>query len=156
MDTDQPFMTKLETSIEIAAPIDMVWSILITYADYQNWNPYIIQIEGSATPGETIIVTSVSSVLGKVAQAPVLVVATEPYTMRWEGGLLDKAVFCGDHWLVLTPTSAGTKFAHFEHFTGTLASAILAQHGPAIESDFSIFNTALKAEAERRVAADIS
>jgi hypothetical protein len=142
----------LKTSIDIGAPLDRIWSVLTNYAAYHNWNPYIVRIEGEAVAGETVIVHSMSSALGQLTQAPVLVVAIDPFTMRWEGGLADRGKFKGDHWFVVTPTANGSHLAHFEHFSGTLAQVILDQHGDAIARDFVLFNNALKAEAERLAA----
>jgi hypothetical protein len=49
---------------------------------------------------------------------------------------------------VLTPDGDSTRFDHFEHFSGSLAPAILTAHGETIRASFIRFNDAMKAHAE--------
>jgi hypothetical protein len=141
-------MITLETTIDILAPIDVVWSILIDFPQYEIWNPYIVKIEGEAVAGAVIRVHSLPKADADIQKAPVQVVALEPYSMRWEGGLPDRDKFKGDHWFVLEACDGGTCLQHFEHFSGELAQTILNRHGALIRENFNIFNKAVKAQAE--------
>jgi hypothetical protein len=141
-------MITLDTTIDILAPIDVVWSILIDFPAYEMWNPYILKIEGEAVGGAVISVYSLAKADGDVQKAPVQVVAIAPYTMQWEGGLPDREKFKGDHWFVLEACDGGTCLQHFEHFSGEYAQTILDRHGALIRENFNIFNRALKAHAE--------
>jgi hypothetical protein len=138
----------IETEILIAAPVDAVWAALTDYGGYPDWNPYIVRIDGAPVAGSAITVHSRPMPGGDVMAAPVDVVAVAPWTMRWEGGLPDRAQFKGDHWFVLETTPEGTRLRHFEHFTGSRAVEILAAYRAVITANFERFNTALKARAE--------
>jgi hypothetical protein len=146
-------MTRIETSIVIESAVDTVWSVLIDYAAYGEWNPYVIQIEGSAEAGSLITVHSVPVAGADPMVAPVSVVSVAPYTMRWEGGLPDRTLFKGDHWFVLARDGDMTRLDHYEDFSGTLASGILNAHGEVIRGNFVRFNEALKARAEQLIYA---
>jgi hypothetical protein len=141
-------MITLETTLDIMAPIDGVWSILIDFAGYEMWNPYIVKIEGKAVAGAVITVHSLPKADGDIHKAPVEVVAIAPYAMRWAGGLPDRDKFKGDHWFALEAHGDTTRLRHFEHFTGTMAEGILDKHGALISENFNIFNNALKKQAE--------
>jgi hypothetical protein len=142
-------MTTLETSVRINAPIETVWAILIDFPAYETWNPYMVKIEGEAQAGANILVHSLPVQGGKVMKAPVDVVSIEGFAMRWEGGLPDRGLFMGDHWFVLEWQSNATILRHLEHFSGSMADAIISEHGATIEGNFVIFNNALKIESER-------
>jgi hypothetical protein len=86
-----------------------------------------------------------------MVQAVDVLSVDRPSTMRWEGGLPDRAQFKGDHWWVLEVESPSlTRVRHFEHFSGTLAGPILASHGGTIRANFDRFNRALKVHVESR------
>jgi hypothetical protein len=142
-------MITLQTSIQIEAPIDHVWAILLDFSAYQDWNPYMVHIEGEPQLGATIIVHSVPAPGLEVTAAPVLVIDAAPYKMRWEGGLPDRRKFKGDHWFVLEHVGEATRLRHDEHFSGSLAEMLWTKHGLQIESNFKTFNQALKEKAER-------
>ncbi len=46
--------TLLSTTIEINAPADRVWTILMDFPRYPNWNPFLRQIDGEPTVGNRI------------------------------------------------------------------------------------------------------
>ncbi|SDI32212.1 SRPBCC family protein [Nonomuraea jiangxiensis] len=47
-------MRVIDSSIEIAAPPEEVWAILTDFAKYEEWNPFILQAEGTAAAGATL------------------------------------------------------------------------------------------------------
>lgn len=140
----------IETEIDIAAPATRVWAILIGFDAYADWNPYLVRIEGEPAPGTDIIVTSRPGGEGAEITQSVKVVAVDPpRSMHWQGGLPDRSQFLGDHVFELRALSDGaTRLLHHEHFSGSLADAILDRHGRVIEASFGLFNEALKARAE--------
>jgi hypothetical protein len=70
--------------------------------------------------------------------------------------LPDKSRFKGDHVFALESRKDGTFFKHYEDFSGSDAPTILAKHGEVIESNFEIFNRALKGKAEEYRPATIA
>lgn len=143
-------MTRsIETAAQIMASPEQVWAVLTDYRAYPEWNPYIVRIEGEAQVGSTLIVHAKAAPDRDILVSPVAVLAVEPpRVMRWEGGLPDRNLWRGDHWWIVESHQAGALLRHFEHFSGTLADTILAEHGETIRANFCLFNTALKARAE--------
>ena len=47
-------MYLIETEIEIAASPERVWSILMDFPAYPEWNPFIRSLSGVAKPGEKL------------------------------------------------------------------------------------------------------
>jgi hypothetical protein len=146
MPKDKP--VRLSTEIRIAAPRQRVWQVLTEYAEYATWNPYLVCVEGEARAGTEIIVHSVNRPGMDPVAAPVLVLAVEPFTMRWEGGLPDRSLFKGDHWFELVGDGGTTVLHHYEDFTGSKAAELIAVYREIILDNFRKFNFALKAVTE--------
>lgn len=141
----------IATEIDIARDIERVWAVLTDYADYVNWNPYLVRIEGEARAGTTIVVHA----LGDGAAAPVLqrieVVGVAPYAMRWRAGAADRSELAFDHWFELEPAGPhDTVFKHYEHFSGSRLIEFGPQHEALVGANFLRFNEALKARCEGR------
>lgn len=47
-------MPTTDTHIDIDAPPDRVWQVLTNFADYPNWNPFIIKVQGEPIAGTKI------------------------------------------------------------------------------------------------------
>jgi hypothetical protein len=142
---------RIDTAVEIDAPVERVWSVLTDYARYGDWNPYLVAVEGRAEAGTTVVVDARPAEGGAAGlRYPVDVVEVEaPHLMRWMGGLADRTQFEGDHRWELRPAAAGrTHLRHWEELAGTLAAQIMGD-GSAAAADFDRFNQALKARAER-------
>ncbi len=41
-------------TVEIAAPAQVVWDVLLDYARYPEWNPYTVRVESSCRLGEPV------------------------------------------------------------------------------------------------------
>ena len=48
---------EIITRIEIAAPVERVWSILADFTQYPRWNPFIRSVSGIARRGERLRVS---------------------------------------------------------------------------------------------------
>ncbi len=143
----------VDTSIEIAAPRELVWSVLTDLPSYGEWNPYIQQVDGTGEPGTTVTVTALPTGAEESMTYPVEVIAVEaPTLLKWEGGFPDRLQWCADHRWELAETDTGTVVRHHERFSGELAESILAENRDRVITDFGRFNEALKAESERRFA----
>jgi len=143
-----PVRRRIETRIEIDAPVERVRSVLIDGSQYPDWNPYLVRIEGSIEAGADIVAHARLDT-GQTLPMPVRVVSVEPGCMRWEGGLPDRARFKGDHRFELEAVDGGrTRLRHYEDFTGTQIGDIVVPRESAIRSNFERMNTALRARCE--------
>lgn len=44
-------MRAAECAIEIAAPIEQVWRVMVDFARYPEWNPFIVRVDSSGAVG---------------------------------------------------------------------------------------------------------
>lgn len=145
----------IATEISIARDMAGVWAVLVDFAAYGQWNPYIVRIDGEGRAGSTITVHVVRNETQPALAQEIDLVSIAPYSMRWQGGLPDRGEFAGDHWFVLEPAAPGeTLFKHFENFSGWRVPQFGAEHEMAVVKNFQRFNLALKARCEgKRTAA---
>lgn len=149
LDQADPAARRIATEICIAQDVKHVWAVLVDFAAYGQWNPYIVRIDGEARSGSVITVHAVRSETQTPQAQEIDLVSVAPYTMRWQGGFPDRSEFAGDHWFMLEPAGPReARFKHFEHFSG----ARVPHFGPADEMavvrNFERFNQALKARCE--------
>ena len=140
-------MITIATHIDIAATPDNVWKVLIDYPAYAEWNPYIVRIIGTCGDAQITVHAAARPDAPPILQTIDAVSAEFP-ELVWAGGLADRHQFAGDHRFCVTEIATGTRFDHFEHFTGTQAEALIDRHGALITTNFNRFNIALKQRCE--------
>lgn len=144
-----PAARTIATEIFIARGIAEVWAVLVDFAAYGRWNPYIIRIDGEAKAGTVITVHAARGEMQPALAQNIDLVSIASYTMRWQGGLPDRREFAGDHWFVLEPAGPDeTRFKHYEHFTGSHVPKFGQEDEAAVAANFERFNRALKARCE--------
>lgn len=138
---------SIETSITIAATPARVWSILMDFQGYPDWNPFIRSISGQAKVGGALDV-SVQPPGHAVSRFRPRVVEAEPERLlAWRGTLPVPGLFTGEHRFTLDNAAGGTLFRQTESFSGLLVPFV-GSILKATEAGFSNMNEALKARAE--------
>jgi hypothetical protein len=144
-----PVRRRIDTEIEIAAPLERVWRVLTDAPGYGDWNPYIVKIDGELCTGGEVLAHG-RSVDGREMPMPVEIESVERPAMRWRGGLPDRTLFAGDHFFELEALAEDrTRLHHYENFTGSLIEAIVEQRGSTIRSNFERMNEGLRDYCER-------
>ncbi len=140
-------MRRIDTAIDIAASQAAVWSVLIDFAAYPDWNPFIRRLQGEAKVGARLEVT-VQPPGGSAMTFKPTVRAAEPNReLRWLGRVLVPGLFDGEHGFRLEATSAGCRFHHGETFSGLLVP-LFAGMLTRTEQGFVAMNEALKRRVE--------
>ena len=141
---------EITTTISVAAPPERVWSVLLAFARYPEWNPFVRSIEGQASEGSVISVT-IQSPMGKVMSfRPVILRNSAGRELRWKGKLMLEGIFDGEHYFCLAPSGAGsTEFTHGERFTGLLVPLLRGALDRDTRSGFEAMNRALKQRVEQ-------
>jgi hypothetical protein len=66
-------------SIEIDAPLDVVWSVMLDTAAYGEWNPFVERIDGDSPPAVGVpVVLHVRWASGRTTSSPERITAVEP------------------------------------------------------------------------------
>ncbi len=139
-------MLTYSTSIHIVATAEEVWDILVDVDNWMDWNPTVIEIEGTAAPD------------GKVKLRPkanpkrsINLKVTEfdaPTKMVWTGGML-LGLFKGERTFTIDRRGVGVEFGMTEVYSGPMAGMI-TRSIPDLQPSFDEFAAALKAKAEKR------
>ena len=139
-------MKFYEASVQIAAPSERVWAILMDGAGYARWDSGVERVEGTIGKGETI------KVFSKVSPGrafPVKVSELVPsQRMIWSGGM-PLGLFKGVRTFTLTDQGAGTtRFDMREEFSGPMLPLIWKSM-PDLGPSFQQFANGLKVRAEQ-------
>lgn len=114
-------MRELRTEIDIDARPEEVWEILMDFARYPDWNPFIRSISGDARVDSTIKVHLKPEGGMAMLLEPKVIAADANRKFAWKGSLLIGGIFDGQHEFILEKTDDGkTKFVHREEFSGIL------------------------------------
>ena len=111
---------SIEQTIDIPAPPDAVWDVVVATDQYDQWNPFMPRLERQLQSGHRLTVTIRPK--KKTMTFKPTVVAFEPGRLvRWQGHLGVRGIFDGEHELRLDPTpEGGTRFTRRETFTCVL------------------------------------
>ncbi len=143
-----PVRRRIETSIEISAPVERVRAVLLDGPRYADWNPYLVRIEGAIESGAGILAHGRTED-GDVLEMPVQVVSVGPGGMHWEGGLPDRDQFRGDHRFAWEADGPGRSVLHHtEDFTGALVGEIIAPRLDDVRANFERMNEGLRRHCE--------
>jgi hypothetical protein len=140
-------MRRIETAVDIAAPPAAVWRVLVDFASYPEWNPFVRQIEGEARVGAKLRVTVQPPGRKPMTFRPTVRAAEPARELRWLGHVLIPGLFDGEHAFVLEPSGAGCRLRHEERFTGLLVGAFPGMLA-ATAKGFEALNAALARRVE--------
>ena len=143
-------MYQIVTEIEITASPERVWSILMAFSAYPQWNPFIRSLSGVAKPGEKLRATIQPEERRAMTFRPRVLKAVKQRELRWLGHLGFPGLFDGEHYFKLESKSGGRlMFQQGEIFTGILAPLFRRSLDGATKQGFIAMNEALKREAEK-------
>jgi hypothetical protein len=140
-------MKNLQTEIIINATPEKVWNILMDFAKYPEWNPFVKEITGSQQVGGQLNVT-LNNGKGTSVFTPTVVSNETANVFEWLGSI-PLGLFKGQHRFAIEKINdTQVKFIHSEQFSGLLAGIIMSQIGETTRNGFIAMNKALKERAE--------
>jgi hypothetical protein len=140
-------MKNLQTEIIINATPEKVWSILMDFAKYPEWNPFVKEITGGQRVGGQLKVT-LNNDKGTSVFTPTVVTNETASVFEWLGSI-PLGLFKGQHRFAIEKINdTQVKFIHSEQFSGLLAGLIMGQIGETTRNGFIAMNKALKERAE--------
>ena len=142
------FMRFIDTGIQIRAPCSRVWSILIDFGSYPEWNPFITRIAGRPEAGARLTVRIAPPGQRAMIFRPYVLAASPGRELRLFGRLLIPRLFDGEHAFELADDADGCRFRQTEKFTGLLVTRMPNKLFEATEQGFTVMNEALKRRAE--------
>ncbi|MDJ0657096.1 MAG: SRPBCC domain-containing protein [Xanthomonadales bacterium] len=105
----------VNTQIDIAAPPEEIWAVLLDAKRYPEWNPILEPLSGTYKAGETI--TYRMTIDGESSEVSSTVVGLVPNKeLNQFGGVVGILTF--DHHWVLEPIEGGTRVTQYENYRG--------------------------------------
>ena len=139
----------VETTIEIDATARRVWSVLMDFEAYPEWNPFVRGIQGSAMAGQRLRVSICPPSGRSMRFRPQLLTVNRERELRWRGSLVVPGLFDGEHCFKLEPISASrTRFTQGESFSGLLVALFENRLQGPTRQGFEQMNLALKLRTE--------
>ena len=144
------FRKELRTEIEIHAPAERIWDILVDFAGYPEWNP-VFRFGPDSSPEAGRIKVTIHQPNGRRYSFEPEVLRFEPEReLRWRGRFLLPGLLTGEHVFSLERSAGGaTVFSHWEIFTGLLVPLLGHDLDTNTRKAFESYNRALKRRAER-------
>lgn len=142
-------MTELSTEIEIDAPAERVWKVLMDFESYPEWNPFVREISGKAEVGTTLSVYIKPDGGMGAKLAPSVVNVSENKLFAWKGKLGTSGIFDGQHEFHIEPVADDkVRFVQREEFSGILVPILWPMLKKNTKRGFEDMNRALKERAE--------
>ena len=140
---------EIATEIEIAAAPHRVWSVLLDFASYPEWNPMIRSIEGVALRDERLrIVIKPKGGLGMTLR-PRILTALPNCELRWRGGFRVPRLLEGEHYFLIEPLGPDrVRLRQGERFSGILFRLFAERFRAVTRAGFEAANGALKQRCE--------
>ena len=146
-------MKELHSHIEIDAPPQEVWRVLVDLERYHEWNPFIVEARGVVEQGARLGLVMHPPGGRAVTLKPAVTEVRPREVFEWWGHLVVRGLFDGRHRFELEPTQGGTRVAQTETFTGILVPLLRRSLDTHTAAGFQVMNDALKARVERIRAA---
>jgi hypothetical protein len=137
--------TTVQTRIEIEAPAKDVRAVLVNFADYPNWNPFIVKVDGKVAVGSKLRVT-VKPVGKNTLSGDTIVTALTDSRLAWTGSLAVPGLFRGNHEFIIEDQGTKSMFYQNEKMWGIIVPFIDVK---ADAAGFDLMNEALKKQAEK-------
>ena len=116
-------MHEVRTEVEIEATPERLWSILLDFPSYPEWNPFVRRVKGVAKVGDRLTAFIQPQGGRGMTFRPTVLTVTPNQELRWRGRVLLPGIFDGEHYFQISPLAPGRlRFIQGERFSGILAS----------------------------------
>ena len=142
-------MKVLETEIDINAPREKVWNILVNFENYPQWNPFIKSIRGDLKVRKRLEVLIQLPGSKTFRVTPKVTSYKQFHRFSWLGSVFIYGLFDGHHIFELEENGdQGIKFIHKEEFSGILVPLMWGQLKTKTREGFELMNQSIKELAE--------
>jgi len=145
---------ELQTEIEIDAPVEAVWKVLMDFHLYSEWNPLLIEASvEQGVGGQTKFVSDIPD-FGHIKSKGVVTIMDENSDFTFQVMTLHESFVMAEHKLMIVPLpNQRARFIHREIFNGALVGVML-RFVPLEErttKGFKLMDQALKQRVENRL-----
>ena len=139
----------LHTQIHIQASAAHVWSQLMDFASYPQWNPLVKSLQGQAVLGSRLRAVILLPENKPMTFTPTVMSVVTEKEFSWLGHLGVRGIFDGHHRFVLKALGPNkTLLEHSEDFRGLLIPFFRKSLEKNARQGFELMNRALKQRVE--------
>ncbi|MGO4313639.1 SRPBCC domain-containing protein [Pseudomonas sp. KB_15] len=138
-------------TVDIAAPAELVWAILIDLPAYPQWNPYTVKVESSLVLGERVnLFLPNPGRPGELLHVIEYLVGFEPHRLlAWEMyANADNPDAARREQHIERTGTASCRYHTTDQFLGPTADQVMTDHGVWVQQGFDAVARALKIHAE--------
>ena len=138
-------------TVEIGAPAEHVWRVLVDYPRYPEWNPYTIRVETTLAIGDPIDLhlPNADGSPGTFVNREYLRVVDAPTHLRYDTATEIPGLFAQrDQWITSLGPDRCTYYTT-DAFSGEHADVVVEHTGAWVKAGFDSVAHALKARAEK-------
>ena len=140
-------MQTIKATIDIEASPEAVWAVLMDWAAYPSWNPFIRAITGKAKVGGRIHVR-MGLPLGTAPITATVMRLRPGAEIAWHSDLPVTGLFDRGHIIAIVAQPNGCEITQTQTFDGALAPAISIVADGLARSGLERMNAALKTRVE--------
>ena len=142
-------MATHRTEFEVDASDEQVWTVLVDFERYADWNPSVPSISGELREGSTVSLTLVMPGRPNLNVKAALQEVTPNRRLTWRGHLGADRLFTGYREFALEPLAENrVRVTHIEDLQGWIAPVFEALMGRSVQRHHDTFNESLKSRAE--------
>lgn len=135
--------------VEILAPIDIVWAILIDLEKYPEWNPFTYRVDTTLNIGDPVELYVRMPKRGDRVQREVVREVNKPYTLAWGMNMgFDFLLKARRDQQLEIIDECRCSYQTWDAFSGLITPLVLALFADDMQNGFDGVATALKERAE--------
>jgi uncharacterized protein YndB with AHSA1/START domain len=135
--------------IEIRAPIERVWKILVDFEGYPKWNPFTPRVESTLEIGAPIVLHVRMREGRELVRVEHISAVAEPTRLCWGMCAISPRLLAAERCQILTPLDVDrTHYRSVDTIRGLLAPLVERFYGRDLDRGFGAVASALKEYAE--------
>lgn len=136
-------------TVEIDAPIELVWSVLVDFPRYGEWNRFTPSVECAGQPGSPVVMDVRMPGTKPRRQVEVLNVMEAPTRLAWGMRMGAAWVLVANRYQVLEPLGPGrTRYTSTDSLSGMLAPLVRTLYAEPMRAGFALAAAGLKERCE--------
>lgn len=141
-------------TVEIAAPAELVWEVMVDYERYPEWNPFTVAVETTLKVGDPIDLhlPMPDGTEGTFVNREFIRRVEEPTYLLYDTGEQMPGIFAYREQFIEPLDAARCTYRTTDTFSGEHAAAVIEATGDWVKAGFDAVALALKERAERLYA----
>lgn len=137
-------------SVDIDAPLERVWEILVDFPNYSRWNSFCPGIECSGVLGTNVVMDVRFPGQKPRKQVEVLNVLEPPHRIAWGVIMGSRAILVANRYQTLEALAPDrTRYTTIDYMSGLLGPLVKMLYAEKVRAGFQLAADGLKAYAER-------